>query len=159
MPDPRDQAAKWIFYHVPEKSSIGVMDLPWFYSPPLSKEFGYGTVIEREEALTSTPYNIIVFSKFRKPGSWWNPKTAPKYVIISEYEILDALRLKDNRHLTSEQRAEVDRVIGDMNVIQKHYTPRSDFIGKYDGLSLSTDNLPHDMRYVSPNITIYERKK
>ena len=46
-PDPRDQAANWIFAHVPKGASIGMMDVPWFYSPPLSKMLGFGTLPQR----------------------------------------------------------------------------------------------------------------
>lgn len=158
MPDPRDCAAKWIFNHTAKHASIGIIDQPWFYSPPLSKDFGFGTLPQREAAVTKTPYNIVVFSKYNKPSEWWSMDT-PEWVVVSEYEIRDALRLRNNKNLTHDQRAQVNRTLADMKIVDEHYKVRGVYGGTWNGLDLYTDNLPHDMRYVSPEIKIYERKK
>lgn len=158
-PDIRDCAAQWIFKNVPKQSSLGMMDLPWFYSPPLSKDFGFGAVTQREQAVEKTPYRIIVFSKYGKPDQWY-PKDAPDWIVISEYETRDALRLKNNKNLTKSQRIEVDFILDNLKIVKKHYTWRWSCPGMWDGdMDLYTENLPHDMRYVSPGLTIYERKK
>jgi len=157
-PDIRDCAAQWIFKNIPKQSTIGMMDLPWFYSPPLSKDFGFGTVPQRELAIDKTPYRIVVFSKYDEPGQWYS-KDAPDWIVLSEYETRDALRLKNNKSLTKSQRAEVDFILDNLEVIQKHYKRCWSCEGMLDGLDLYTENLPHDMRYVSPEIQIYERKK
>ncbi|MCE5322759.1 glycosyltransferase family 39 protein [bacterium] len=158
MQAPQDCAAKWIFKNVPRHASIGMIDPPWFYSPPLSKDFGFGTLPQRMEAINNTPYKIVVFSKYDKPDKWWS-NDAPDWVIVSEYEIRDALRLHNNRNLTPDQKAQVNRILADLKMIDDHYVMRRVYGGILDGMDLYTENLPHDMRYVSPQIKIYERKK
>ncbi|MEN6357907.1 MAG: glycosyltransferase family 39 protein [Armatimonadota bacterium] len=158
LPTPQDCAARWIFNHVPKQSSIGMIDMPWFYSPPLTKDFGFGTLPQREAAITKTPYNIVVFSGYNKPGEWYS-QSAPDWVIVSEYETRDALRLRNNKNLTKDQMAQVESTLADLKMIKDHYAMRAAYGGMWDGLELYTENLPHDMRYVSPEITIYERKK
>ncbi|MCE5314902.1 MAG: glycosyltransferase family 39 protein [Armatimonadota bacterium] len=160
--DLRDVAARWIFRNVPKKSSIGMIDLPWFYSPPLSKEFGFGTVIQREKAVASTPYDIIVFSQCGRPGGWWSEKTAPDWVVVTDYEVDDALRLRGNDHISMQQQRNVRRILTDYDLVRKHYIVRKRFANHlmFHGLGFGdTRRLPHDMRYVSPTITIYERAK
>ncbi|OFX13589.1 MAG: hypothetical protein A2Z18_07315 [Armatimonadetes bacterium RBG_16_58_9] len=159
VPDPRDQAARWVFAHV-RKEPIGLIDVPWFYTPPLSKQLGTASLLnqprtweEFEEVVRSTPYELLIFSRSDKPGSWWEDGHPPKWAIVSSYEIDDALRLRHDKRLTEDQRDQVRRILADLDLITRHYVPKEQF---GDLLHLS---LPHDMGYTDPRITIYELRR
>jgi hypothetical protein len=156
-PDPRDEAARWIREHVPPGSAVGVMDVPWFYSPPLSPLTGFGTRDMRREAAAKTPYELILFSRCPVPGSWAENGAAPPRVVLSDYETADALRLRDNRSLRTSDREHVDRILTDIRLIEKIYVRRVGFGGRFS--RLGSRFLPHDMRYVDPEISIYERRR
>jgi 4-amino-4-deoxy-L-arabinose transferase-like glycosyltransferase len=154
-PDPRDQAARWILAHVPMGSRIGVVDVPWFYSVPLSKTLGYGTLQQREEAAFDAPYDFVVFLRCYERGGWWTEGTPPRWVVLSSYETEDVLRLRNARGLTAEQREEVERILSDLDLVRRHYRP----IAEYGGpprYCVGGASLPHDMNYVSPRIRIME---
>lgn len=146
LPDVRDRAAEWVMDNVPKGSSIAIPDLPWFYSPPLSKDFGFGAIPQREEALNKTPYKLEVMSQ----ENW----TDADWAIVSSYETDDAVRLRNNKSLSDSDRKQVDRILQDMTLIREHYRVRRIFPSR-----LQQRNLPHDMRYTSPSITIYQRVK
>ena len=155
-PDPRDQAARWIFSHVQKGSRIGVLDYPWFYSPPLSKTFGFGTLPQRQEALSTAPYDITVFADCEEPGCWNSKDAKPDWVILSDYETDDALRLRKNKTISTEDKKQVKRILDDLRKVRINYSRKVQF-GGFDIPWLS--QLPHDMRYVSPTITIYELQR
>jgi hypothetical protein len=67
--------------------------------------------------------------------------------------------LRNNNNLTKDQKSQVESTLADLKMIEDHYNVRMASGGMWDGLDLYTENLPHDMRYVSPEIKIYERKK
>ena len=159
-PDPRDLAARWIFANVSEGRTIGLIDVPWFYTPPLSKDLGIASLLNRPdtseefaEVVDGTPYKLTIFSQSERPGVWWTVGRPPSWVIVSSYETDDALRLRDNDTISEAQRKQVRRVNADLDLITGHYVVRRRF---GDTLSL---NLPHDMRYVDPSITIYELRQ
>lgn len=159
-PDPRDAAAKWVFTHIEKGSSIGVPETPWFYSPPLSKDIGFGTLGERQEAVSKAPYDITVFADCAEPGCWWTDGQPPGWAIVSSYETEDALRLERNKSLTADQRRQVERVISDLRLLRRHYVRRVVFGGDRSiRLPLMGTPVPHDMGYVAPTITIYEMRK
>lgn len=150
QPDPRDEAAQWIKSNIHEGASIALPDYPWFYTPPLSPDFGFGTLPQRRDTIASAPYDIMLF---RYKHKW---KTMPQWVIYSDYEVDDALRLKNNRSLSASQKHEVKRILGELKYIKENYTLEKHFGGP--GRAGYRSNLPHDMKYPSPVIYIYKRK-
>ncbi|MCL5104436.1 MAG: glycosyltransferase family 39 protein [Armatimonadetes bacterium] len=160
-PDPRDEAARWMLSNVPKGSSVGVLDTPWFYSPPLGRTLGLGTLQQRQEAARKAPYEIVVFNDYVKPGDWWTERTAPKWAILTDYETEDAQRLALNQSISKEHRARVDRILDCVRYVEARYMRRQSFGGLKMGLipDVLARALPHDMRYTSPRITIYELKK
>ena len=124
-PDPRDQAAEWIFAHVPKGALIGIIDVPWFYSPPLSKMLGFGTLPQREIETVHSPYHLTIFSQCEKPGCWWS--APPKWVVISDFETDDALRLADNRSISDSDREQVNRILGELGPGQAALHAGGDF--------------------------------
>ncbi|MGQ9456292.1 MAG: ArnT family glycosyltransferase [Armatimonadota bacterium] len=149
--DPRDQAAYWIFANVPKGSRIGVVDWPWFYSPPFEKSVGFGTLPQRKVAAKRCPYKLDVLLS---GGSAWHP--LPRWVVVSDYEVADAQRLRRVFVLSGEKRWMVNRIMWAMEVLDNRYTVRARF-GRRSAL-INWYRLPHDMRYTAPTITIYERR-
>lgn len=153
-PDPRDQAARWISAHVREGASVGVVEVPWFYSPPLARNLGFGTLDQRREAAGDTPYELIIFDDCAAQGEWFSDGDPPRWVVLSDFETSDAERLRGSLDLLSaDDRSRVIRILRDVELIRKHYTERARFGDVLE------KRVPHDMRYVSPVITIYETRQ
>ncbi len=154
IPDPRDRAARWIFANIPKHSNIGMIDLPWFYSPPYSKTVGLGTVQQRSFAAKKMPYIQTPISNSINP--------LPKWCVITDYEALDALRLRNIESLSSDNAAQARRIQKDIAQIRQHYRLLKTFSNELTAFGIcfgSTQSMPHDMRYQSPTIRIYEIKK
>lgn len=151
-PDPRNVAARWVLGNVPRGSRIGVLEVPWFYSPPLSKSLGFGTLPQRIKAAEDTPYDLVVLSQM-SPGKWWSSGNRPGWFIVSDYEIADAERIGTSGSVTGSSRREANRILADLAIIRRHYVPVRRFGGRFSFPGLGT--LPHDMRYVEPSISIY----
>ena len=100
----------------------------------------------REEAVSTAPYRLVIFSRCEKPGCWRS--APPKWVVISDFEISDALRLAASKSISDNDREQVNRILGDLAFVKRHYLPTAVFGGCPEGL-------PHDMRYPCPVITIY----
>lgn len=147
--DPRDKAARWIFANIPKGATIGVIDWPWFYSPPYSKWAGFGTLPQRQKAAKKTPYDLKVL--LSRPDVW---QPLPKWVVISDYEVEDALRLADCDKLPYHQRKQVALINRAVNILRKKYTCRAVFGGSVG--MINWNKLPHDMRYTSPRIMIHK---
>lgn len=146
QPDPRDIAARWITQQIPPDTSIGLIDYPWFYTPPLSNKWILNIESQRREAINQTKYKIVVFSD---PA---NSTARPEWIITSNYEIADAIRLRNNKSLSAGDNAEVDKINRDSKIISQYYHQYMEFSA---GPFVS---LPHDMRYPSPKITVYSLK-
>ncbi|MCX6345627.1 MAG: glycosyltransferase family 39 protein [Armatimonadetes bacterium] len=150
-PDPRDEAARWIMANAQKNSGLGFLDVPWFYSPPLLKNLGFGILQQRQEAVTKIPFQVTIFSEKSEPGWWWR-ESRPQWVIATDYETQDAIRLRDNTSISSADRQAVVSTLADLKLLKDHYRVRKVFTNTMGS------HLPHDMRYVSPTITIYELK-
>jgi len=153
LADYREAASRWIRSHAEPGSSIGVFDTPWFYSPPLTKTIGFGTLQQRRHATSEAPYDIVVFGDCPTPGCWWRDGAPPRWVIVSDYEIVDALRLRDKKNICKADRKKVDRVLTDLALLRRYYRKRVMF-----GPTASV-YMPHDMRYPVSRVTVYELKR
>lgn len=162
QPAPQDRAARWIFSNIPRGSSIGVVDVPWFYSPPYCRSIGFGTLQQREQALRSAPYRIKVYPwhEHHTPA----PASGPRWVVTSDYEVGDVFRI--GRLHTSQilmkplpWRQEYSRKRLAIDTIRSRYVVRKVLADRLAALGISfgsTQTLPHDMRYPAPTIWIYE---
>ncbi|MCC6484236.1 MAG: glycosyltransferase family 39 protein [Armatimonadetes bacterium] len=142
--DPRTAAAAWISQNVRPGSSIGMPGVPWFYSPPLSPEFGQLSAQARREAASADgKYKLEI------PDNEWGVSVLekrPDYVILSSYEWMDRRRLRDPDYETF--MARLDRA----------YTLQKSFGGDPPVRFFTlAESLPHDMEYVTPQIDIYGR--
>jgi hypothetical protein len=154
VPDPRNRAEQWITANIPKGSGIGLIEVPWFYSPPYSANTGFGTLAQREREMRKAPYHLeLARHKQYRTRKWW---------VVSDFEVDDAIRAaRYSESLTSEQRKEVQRIVDIQHLLNRNYTRRT-FQSRLSifGISFgSTRSLPHDMRYPAPTICIYERRK
>jgi len=153
LPDPRDRAARWIFANIPKGSTIGVIEVPWFYSPPYAKDIGFGTLPQREQAMKKAQY-VLRPSEYRQHEfpHWW---------VVSDYEIEDAARIgRTPFALTEANMRDYLRIMGIKAWLDEQYGART-FNSPLRALGIpfgDTQSLPHDMRYPAPTIWIYERK-
>jgi hypothetical protein len=149
-PDTRELAANWIKKSIPEGTSIGLPTIPWYYTPPLDPEMGMAASSQQryDASQMFTEYRLVVP---RDPG--WDTEqleqSKPEYVVLSEAEYTDRLRLKDvdaEKYFRAlDQDYNLVRRFADQPWIFGFQPP---LMGK----------LPHDMSYASPTILIYARK-
>jgi len=160
QPDPRNEAAQWIFSNISRGSRIGVMGPQWYYSPPLSKMLGFGTLDQRTEAMETTDYALVWLSGSSPRGAW--VQDPPEWIIVSDNETEDAQRLRDVGLSSQDLREQVENTLNDLDLIGRHYKEAGRFERKLSvwGISFGeTAELPHDMRYPCPAITVYELRK
>ena len=155
--DPRDAGLKLLLQLAPQTASVGFAAQPWFGTVPVSPYFS----MPRPGGwrLTASPElkRRIVYD-----GKGWDADALgsqrPDFVVLTEYDYDDALRLKDpgvNRYLSVlwQNYQECDgtaRFTLDPISIVGHL-PTS--VG-----AMPTHGLPHDMLYTNPYIFIYQRK-
>ena len=147
--DTRDRAADWIRRSVPLHSSIGLPTIPWFYTPPVDPYFGLVNPSDRYDRVCDfTDYDLVV-SRYTEWDAGFLQREAPGYVVLSEFEYEDRLRIGD-----PSAREYFDVLKRDYHLVRRFTDSPSLF-----GLKIPlVPELPHDMSYVSPTILIYERK-
>lgn len=149
--DTRDEALQAVRGEMSATDAVGFLDTPWFYSPPLTKMLGYGTTVTRQKAVDESG-GLISIIKDHQHGTPY-----PRFFIISDYETGDALRLKGRNDLTQAQTDERDTILKSLDEVNINYDLKESFRKSFLGIDAS--RLPHDMRYQSPQIDIYERRQ
>lgn len=89
--DPRDAVVEWLAEHVPQGTRIGLTAEPWFYTPPLTvANAGPQSRPLLERTREQQPYPLIL-PDAEGATAWadW-----PDFVVTSDYEIGDAIRLQ-----------------------------------------------------------------
>lgn len=147
--DTRDQAVAWVFSAIPQGASIGMPTIPYFYTPPLDPYFGLVKSEDRYDRVCALPDYDLVVSPATEWDSEFLQREAPKYVILSEFEYEDRVRVHDPAA------AAYLGVLGRDYHLAKEFSHSLSLFGR--SISLLPE-LPHDMSYVSPTIKIFERK-
>ncbi len=147
--DTRDRAAAWVFSVIPQGTSIGMPTIPWFYTPPLDPYFGLMKPEDRYDRVSALPDYDLVVSGTTEWDSDFLQREEPKYVMMSEFEYVDHLRIHDPAA------AAYFSVLGRDYRLTKEFTQSLSLFGRNIPW---LPKLPHDMSYVSPTIKIYERK-
>ena len=144
--DTRDEALAELSRNMSASGRVGFPVQPWFGDVPISPYFA----LPRPGAWRSlTPPDIqrrIVYS-----GKEWDitalEAQKPDVVVLSEYDYNDALRLHDPSALAY------------LAALTQNYTRQVILPAKYQNTpGFPSSNLPHDMTYASPIISIYKRK-
>jgi len=150
-PDTRDSSRDFIVANASKSDSIGFIELPWFYSPPLGKMFGYGTTDTRRKAISESTYPITVLNEMPLNDP------LPIWVVISDYEIDDALRLRGAAGMHPEDVTERDKILSVYDLVKQKYSEEKTFDRQV--LWFDSSQLPHDMHYTAPRIRLYRLKK
>ncbi len=152
---PQDRASGMIRKSIPPgRDSIGILEVPWFYSPPYSEAAGFGSLQLREQAMAASRYQLKLLQDVQ--GTW------PRWVVFADYEVADAERLRDSEIIAQADRDRVDWITDTLDTMRDRYVLRDTIHSRLSALGISfgsTQSLPHDMRYPAPTIWIYERKQ
>jgi hypothetical protein len=144
MEDPRDRAARWIEDEIPQGETIGLSDVPWFYTPPINPWNG-GAKTEREFYLDAADWNW----RFLITG--FNPELVSLAVpemaafVTSDFETEHKLRLRQEG---------VERTLSILRdrfgePRRFHNTPWARWA------NMKEPRWPHDWRYADPEILVY----
>lgn len=151
IPDNRDVALERINSLAP--ATIGFAVMPWFETPPVSPYFATPLRGGWRESLTPLEARRIVYA-----GQDWDVnllQTAhPDLVVLSEYDYRDALRVHDPAALAYLTALRQDYV--QCAVIPE---PGREYLTCHEDDRLLVHNLPYDMLYTNPEITLYQRKQ
>lgn len=158
--DPRDRALAWLA-HAPGPATVGFAAQPWFQSPPFSPYFSLPKPGGWRHF--APPGNPVPLSLDGRQWSVTVPKgdldtavlthAPPHFVVLSEYDYRDALRLHDPQaqaflRLLRQGYTQAAVLSGPPPLFRLHRT-----IG-----GLPTQDLPHDMLYPDPTVVIYQQR-
>lgn len=174
QPDPRQEMAEFVFEHLPEGASIGIVKDPWFYSPNLHPLIQAGPAqipIERRlEFLAQVPGHPVIrfVPEDINARQDWDVRlltiSQPDYVIFSsfEYEGLEVLdgagrgseefgvQLAQYQEFLTELKASYDRI-----PVVLANGQRAPWVG---GEGLAFTARIHDLAYIRPQLWIWKRK-
>jgi hypothetical protein len=137
--DPRDAALARVAQLASPSARVGFAAMPWFGTPPFSPYFSAPQRGAWQRVISPSEAARIVYN-----GKDWDAglleTQKPDVVVLSEYDYLDALRLKDPVAQSY------------FAVLRRDYQ-RQD---KHQD-EIPTRGLPHDMLYTNPIISLYTR--
>ncbi|MGB9877909.1 MAG: ArnT family glycosyltransferase [bacterium] len=143
--EPRDIAGNWLRQNLKKGDKVGLLQLPWFYSPAFIPYNG-GKMSERDfyEWNLKSPYKVVIIG--------WDKRKLleekPDYFVVSNFEFIHPLRLK--RPSALEFWSELER----------RYRLVKDFKQELRFLGISfpfvPQSIPEDVLYTFPEIRIYK---
>lgn len=160
-PDPRDAAAQYVRTNVQGETTVGLVSDPWFYTPPYFRDVGLPRSIpfddrnaKRMSAYAPTVLQYVPDDPGQRIGFDLRLLTdlRPDFVSISSFEFEDLSRIK--RKLPSppeEYKTQIERAEEFMDNLSTHYQLQE--VRGIDG-----SGLPHDMRYIRPEVQVWKRK-
>lgn len=166
-PDPRDVAAKWIKSNVPREATIGFVNDPWFYSPPLFPDTGELLPAARIESMRRHDPRLLRYVPADGYPKEWDSRLItrlqPTFVLFSSFEFYDHDRLSEPEFvktmglITQQYRLKAqfwsDSVQVADNVHQQGGVTREDL----RSLCRVAIPEPHDMMYIRPVIWLFQR--
>jgi hypothetical protein len=144
--DPRSQVPRWLHMDNPPGASVGLAELPWFYTPAI------------------TPYNGGVRS--RSAYYQWAP-SAPRPIFITGWSAQAIRDLRPDYYVVADVEYQDLLRIGREDVVEWWATLRSSYLQEY---TFGDDpwvlwwrwpmaGAPPDWRYPCPQIEVYWRWK
>ncbi len=143
--DPRDQAYRWMQKNIPYSSSIAFPTIPWFYSPPVTRETTALDPFERYQSLSNSQDGWILLAKSNTEFDESLLQGKPAYVVVSDFEYIDRLRAGDVAAQSF------------MAKLRTSYKQKAVFRRKL--MFFDAESLPHDMKYIAPTIYIFSRAR
>jgi len=154
--DPRDAAAAWIEGNVPRTETIGLVNLPWFYTPPLVPYNGGAKSREvYEQDPSARRYPLLV--------TGWDAaslsKERPPCFAVSEFEFREELRLC-GKPLSAPRVASQGAQFRDFARFWNRLNDRCEVAGQWGGWRAPvwlapTGYVPHDWLYPQPETRVY----
>ncbi|MEN6373085.1 MAG: glycosyltransferase family 39 protein [Armatimonadota bacterium] len=148
-PDTRTQAAQWFSDNIKPSAAIGLPTVPWFYTPPISPD---STAVNRSDRFQGTLNSRYSIKVNPGPGGEWDPSIVneemPEYIVMTDFEYEDAVRLQ------------VPSAMKFLEGLKKSYKEVAVFKRDLKAFNISfgpTENLPHDLKYMSPTIKVYRK--
>jgi hypothetical protein len=141
VPDPRDRAVQWLNTHTALSSTTAFPTMPWFQTAPVCPYFPSQRGVWQEyPALALQSTRSVLYS-----GDWSLADLAqsPGSVVVSEYDTMDALRVKN------------PSAIAYMSALNNGYKIGFEAGGYGAVPGLFMQHLPHDMIYANPEIQVY----
>jgi 4-amino-4-deoxy-L-arabinose transferase-like glycosyltransferase len=97
--DPRDRAAAWLARHARVGASVGLLHVPWFYTPSVSPWNGGEQTRRQFEALRAAGpqrFRLVLCEDWSIEAL---RRQRPDYLLVSEFEWREERRLEDSRAL------------------------------------------------------------
>ena len=151
--DPRDRAAIYLQSNAPSPTPIGLAIPPWFWTPPLIPYFSLPGPTQWMSTKAGKALAGHMLYNDEKPfDATLLAASRPPFVVLSEYEYYDRLRLNQS---------DAKNYIASL---RRDYRPPVVFASTHplggiktsDGLPVQ--DLPHDMLYTSPTVLVYQRR-
>jgi len=144
--DPRSAAANYIAANATAQATVGMIDVPRFWSPPLvPQDIIFGSSLTLNDIEKTDPYQRFHFEvtgfdvqKLQQQKTQW--------FVMSEFEWRDEKRLRPQQFQAFMDALEKEY---QLQGIEKHQVPLA-----LPGRAL----VPHDFLYTNPEIRIYRRK-
>ena len=136
--DIRDEAMHTIDHKTPLYAKMGLVEEPWFYSPPIAKYNGgpaYKALFWKNPPNT---YELFITGRDAKKLA----EVYPDYFITTDFELDDALRAQDPATIAFV--AELNKLYEKVATFTRDYGP-IERVGR----------APHDMRYIAPRIDVW----
>jgi 4-amino-4-deoxy-L-arabinose transferase-like glycosyltransferase len=152
-PDPRDQAAAWVAGQRREGELVGLLGEPWFYSPPLAPSLGCTHILA--PVCGGVPPAWIVAPGTRRGAlsSQQLDRWQPVYLLASEFEYGDSLRLREETGHTDATLALLDYLPG--RYVLAHTFRNRPRLGP---LRWFLRRPPvHDLLYPMPDVRVYRQ--
>lgn len=143
--DPRDEAAAYMAQNTQPPATVGMLNMPWFWSPPLSPQ-------DVPPPGGITPEQLFEFSGNRYKFVTTGMNAAklqsdkPQWFVLSEFEWRERARLQDPDY----------QKFGE--TLEKDYVLEKSFQNIAPGAMPGRDFVPHDFLYPNPEIRIYKRR-
>jgi 4-amino-4-deoxy-L-arabinose transferase-like glycosyltransferase len=140
--DPRDAAVQWLRSRESAGATVGLVNPPWFWTPPLSPQDappGSGQTIT-QSLDGKWQFNVTGFDVEKLQSA------QPKYFVVSELEWVEKERLGDASYLQWKQTLDNEYQLAQQWNAQSPLTlPGRSYV-------------PHDFLYASPAVRVYVRK-
>jgi hypothetical protein len=147
LKDPRDAAADYLEARAAQGASVAFAKTPWYFSPPLSPWFGETSARNRAKCTESSRFRFVLpAAQSEYDAGVLTP--LPDYLVISNIETINELRLN-----LSAPKKFLSSIPGSYKQIV--FAPHSIFNMAF--ASTSSGQVPDDLLYILPRITVYEK--
>jgi hypothetical protein len=140
--DPRDQAAAYMSEHAGTTTEVGLLDPPWFWTPPLSPQDAPPGTHSEVDGSPDGRFNFVVTGL----DSALLTERKPPWFVVSEFEWRDKERLDDADYISFK------------SSLDRNYSLAARFVNTPLLPLPGRAFVPHDYLYPDPEVRIYQRR-